>query len=96
MAQEGEPGRTIAIRRRSVMQRKNPTNYILIHRDAEGQGDLLGNARTSPCRITLLHIDNGANYIRVWTCWPRLGSALWRKQQPILSLYQSAMELQHG
>src|SRR5262249_22307037 len=49
MAQEREPGRTIAIQ--SVMKRKNPTNHILIHRNAEGQIDLLGNTGTSPCRI---------------------------------------------
>jgi hypothetical protein len=56
MAQEREPGRTIAIRRRSVMKRKNPTNNILDHSNAEGQGDLLGNTKTSPLS------DSAASY----------------------------------
>jgi hypothetical protein len=57
----------IAIRRRSVVKRKNPTNHILIYRNAESQCDLLGNARTSPSRVALLHIDNRLNDVRVWT-----------------------------
>jgi hypothetical protein len=48
MTQEGEPRRTTAIGHWSVIERENP-NYILIYRNAEGQGDLLGNARISDC-----------------------------------------------
>ena len=35
------------------MRRKNPADDILINRYTEGQDDLLGNARTSPTKITL-------------------------------------------
>ena len=58
---EGEPGRSITVRRRMVMRGENTTHDILINTNAEGQIDLLGNARTSPCRITLLHIDHCTN-----------------------------------
>jgi hypothetical protein len=55
------------------MQRKDPPNDILIYRNAESQGDLLGNTRTSLSRIALLHIDNGA---RMTSGFGPFGSAL--------------------
>ncbi|HMF01484.1 MAG TPA: hypothetical protein VKK06_16480 [Terriglobia bacterium] len=64
VTQEREPGRTIVIRHRSVIEGENPTNYILTY--AEGQGDLLGDTGTSPRWIALLHINNGTNNIRSW------------------------------
>src|SRR5262249_24825238 len=45
---EGEPGRSVAVYRRMVVGGKNPADHILINRDAESQGDLFGNTRTSP------------------------------------------------
>ena len=58
---KGEPGRSGAISRGMVVRSKNPPDHILIYTSAKGQIDLLGNARTSPSRIVLLHMDNGTN-----------------------------------
>src|SRR5688500_782765 len=55
--QEEHPGRTSTIGSRMVMRRQNTTDDILINKDATSQGDLLGDARTSPTRITLFHFD---------------------------------------
>jgi hypothetical protein len=47
-----------------------------INRRTEGQGDLLTDTRTSPHRITLLHVDNRTNDILVRTFWPGLRAPL--------------------
>src|SRR5215510_14609093 len=96
VAQESEPGRTSTIRRRMVMRRKNPADDILIDRYTEGQNDLLGNARTSPTGITLLHFNNSTNQIRTWAFRTGLRSVFWGKQQPVFSIKQRAMEIQQG
>jgi hypothetical protein len=67
VADEAEPRRPVAIGGWMVMRCENPANDILINRYTERQGDLFGNARTSPARITLFHIDNRTNQIQVWT-----------------------------
>src|SRR5205823_2587670 len=51
IAEECQPRRTPSIEHRSVMHGQDSTNRILINRNAEGQGDLLGNPRTAPRRI---------------------------------------------
>jgi len=76
------------------MQRQSPADHILIYRSPECQIDLLGDPRTAPRRIALFRFDNDANDIRIRTFWPRLDLSLWRKQELILSLDQSAMEIQ--
>src|SRR5262245_23010715 len=58
---EGQPGRSAAACRRMVMGGKNPPDHILINRYSESQLDLCGNTRTSPSRITLLHVNHGTN-----------------------------------
>ena len=93
---KGEPGRSRAISRGMVVGSKNPPDHILIYTSAKGQIDLLGNARTSPSRIVLLHLDNGTNYGLIWTFWSRLRSTFWRKQESVFALNQSAMEIQQG
>src|SRR5437868_14852339 len=52
---ERQPGWTVFRRRRPVMYGENPPNDILINRCSESQIDLLGDLRTSPCRIAPLH-----------------------------------------
>ena len=44
MAKEGEPGWTLRMGVRPVMQTQDATNYILVDLDAKGQCDLSGNA----------------------------------------------------
>jgi hypothetical protein len=40
---------------------ENPPHNILIHLNAEGMGDLLGDPRAAEARVTLLHLDDGTN-----------------------------------
>ena|SRR5436853_7457473 len=74
---KGEPGRPATICRRMVVNGKNPADDILINRYSESQLDLLGDTRTAPPGITLLHVDHRTNQILVRTFWPGLPSALW-------------------
>src|SRR6266851_6794806 len=37
---------------------KNPANHVFVDLDVERQGDLLGDSRTAPVGITLLHFDD--------------------------------------
>jgi len=69
------------------MASENSADHILINKDAEGQGGLLGNTRTTPRGITLLHLHNGTDEFGVWPFRSRLGPALRRKQQSVFSLY---------
>jgi len=62
---EGEPGSSATICRGIVVGGKNPADDILIDTYSEGQRDLLGNTRTSPCVIAPLHLDNGTNQLPV-------------------------------
>jgi hypothetical protein len=79
-----------------VMRRKNPADDILINSYTEGQDDLLGNARTSPTGITLLHFNNSTNQIRTWAFRSGFRSVFWGKQQPVFSMNPRAMEIQQG
>jgi hypothetical protein len=69
------------------MVRENPADYILINKDAETQGDLLGNSRTAPVRITLLHFNNGPNEFGAWSFRTGLSSLLRHKEQSVLTPY---------
>jgi hypothetical protein len=40
---------------------ENPSNHVLVDLDVERQGDLLGDSRTAPAGITLLHFDDRAD-----------------------------------
>src|SRR5262249_1720659 len=55
VAEEGEPGWTSGISVRPVMNAQDTTDNIPVHVNAESQGDLLGNAGTTPGTITLFH-----------------------------------------
>ena len=44
--------------------------------------------------LALLHFDHCSDQVCRWALWSRLGQVLWRKQQTILRLYQSPMEIQ--
>jgi len=57
VAQESQPGRTTGRLSRPVVMAENPANHVLVDLDVERQGDLLGDSRTAPAGITLLHFD---------------------------------------
>src|SRR5215470_17058681 len=94
MPKEGQPRWTVGALFRLVMEGENPANHILINTSSERQVDLLGNFGASPGRVTLFHIDHRADQVARWALGSWFHSSLWRKQQPILSLNQSAMKTQ--
>jgi hypothetical protein len=55
---------------------------------------LIGNLGTPPSWIALFHLDDSADQIGRWAFWSWFCSQIWRKQEPILSLNQSAMKTQ--
>jgi len=58
VAQERQPGGAIGVLSRPVVTGENPANHIFVDWDVERQGDLLGDSRTAPIGITLLHFDD--------------------------------------
>ena len=58
VAQEGQPGGTTRVLSRRVVTGEDPSNYVLVDLDVKRQGDLLGDARTAPVGITLLHLHD--------------------------------------
>ena len=56
--QESQPGRTTRVLSRPVVTSENPANYVFVDLDVERQSDLLGDSRTAPIGITLLHFDH--------------------------------------
>jgi hypothetical protein len=60
--------------------RQNSGDHILINKDAESQGDLLGNTRTTPAWITWLHFKNGPNDLGAWPFRTGLSSSRRRKE----------------
>jgi hypothetical protein len=59
MPENREPGVARRVRLGRVPSGENAPHDILVHGDAEGQGDLLRDSRTTPCRIPLFHVDDG-------------------------------------
>ena len=58
VAQESQPGGTTGGPPRPVVMGENPSNHVFVDWDVERQGDLLGDSRTAPVGITLLHFDD--------------------------------------
>src|SRR5580693_235632 len=58
VAQKSQPGRTTGGLSRPVVTGENPANHVFVDWDVERQGDLLGDSRTAPVGITLLHLDD--------------------------------------
>ena len=65
VAQERQPGGAIGVMSRPVVMSENPANHVFVDWDVERQGDLLGDSRTAPVGITLLHFDDRMNEYRV-------------------------------
>jgi hypothetical protein len=61
VAQKGQPRGTGPIRIRPVVSGKDAANHVLVYLNSESQSDLLGDSGTTPCGITLLHLDDGFN-----------------------------------
>ena len=63
VAQERQPGGAIGVLSRPVVMSENPANHVFVDGDVERQGDLLGDSRTAPIGITLLHFEDRMNEI---------------------------------
>src|SRR5215510_5003235 len=68
------------------MHAQDTANHIFIDRDAESQGDLLGNAGGAPVGIPPFHFDNGADEFFLRPLWARPTSTLRREQHAVLAL----------
>ncbi len=58
VAQESQPRGTTGVLSRSVVMGENPANHVFVDLDVKRQYDLLGDPRTAPVGITLLHFDH--------------------------------------
>ncbi len=61
MAQERQPRGATGVLARPVVIGENPSNHVFVDLDVERQGHVLGDSRTAPVGITLLHFDDRMN-----------------------------------
>ncbi len=61
VAEESQPGGTIGVLAGLVVIGENPSNHVFVDLDVERQGEVLGDSRTAPVGITLLHFDDRMN-----------------------------------
>jgi len=86
VAQERQPRGTTGGLPRPVVMGENPSNHVLVDGDVERQGDLLGDSRTAPVGITLLHFDDRTDEFCARSFPAGLPTAILWEQHPILSL----------
>ncbi len=61
LTQESQPGPTAGVRSWWVISGQDASDNVLIHGNAESQGKLLSDSRTTPGGIMLFHVDNGVD-----------------------------------
>jgi hypothetical protein len=88
MAQERQPGGAIGVLPRPEVMSENPANHVFVDLDVERQGHLLGDSRTAPIGITLLHFDDRMNEISARSFRTGLSTAIRGEEHPILLLTQ--------
>src|SRR5437016_10815943 len=93
MPKESQPGRTTGVLPRPVALRENPANHIFIDLNVERQGHLLGDSRTAPVGIPLLHFDYRPDELRTRPFRAGLPTAIRGEQHPVLSFAQGFMKL---
>jgi hypothetical protein len=71
---------------------ENPSNHIFVDLDVEGQGNLLGDSRTAPLGITLLHFDDRTDEFCTRTFRAGLLAAIRGEKHPVLSLAHSLVK----
>src|SRR6516165_9596590 len=92
-AEEGEPGWASRTRFRPVMNSEDTANHILVEGNAESQGDLLGDAGTTPVEITPFQFNDGVDEFFMRSFRARPTPALERKQHAVLSFGQHVVEM---
>jgi hypothetical protein len=75
---------------------ENPSHHVFIDGDGESQGNLLGDARTAPGGIALLHPHDGFNEFVGGTLGTRLAPASVGEKQAVLALRQNLVKMQEG
>ena len=80
--------RTTGVLSRSVVMAENPANHVFVDWDVDRQGDLLGDSRTAPIAITLLHFDDRMNEIYARSFRTGLPTAIRGEEHPVLLLAQ--------
>ena len=96
MAEKGKPGRTARIRFRPVVNAQQTANDILVDLDAESQRDLLSDAGTTPGGIATFHGNDGVDEVFPRPLRSRPTSVFGRKQHPVLSFPEHAVEMQQS
>ena len=96
VAKKGEPGGTTPVRFRPVVNAQNTANHVLVNFNPESQSDLLSDARTAPRRIPAFHLHHGIDEFFGRALGAGTTPARRRKQQPILSLDQHAVDSVDG
>ena len=76
---------------RPVVMSENPANHVFV--DWERQGDLLGDSRTAPIGIPLLHFDDRMNEIYGRSFRTGLPTAIRGEEDGVLLLAQDFMKL---
>ena len=68
-----QPTGATGVLSRPVVIGENPSNHVFVDLDVERQGDLLGDSRTAPVGIPLLHFDDHMDefYARSFRAWLR-------------------------
>jgi hypothetical protein len=88
VVQERQPRGTAGVLSRPVVTGEDPKNRVFVDWDVERQGDLLGDSRTAPIGITLLHFDHRMNEIYARPFRTGLPTAIRGEQHPVLLLDQ--------
>jgi len=76
------------------MNAEDPANHILVDGNAESQGDLLGDAGTTPVAITPFPFNDGVDEFFLRSFRARRTPALAREQYAVLSFSQHVVEMQ--
>ena len=94
VAQESQPGRTAGIRIRFVMNSQDASHNVFIQGNAESQGDLLSNSRTSPCGIPPFGIYDGINKLFGGSMGAGFLRPLLRKKETVFSVSEGVVDAQ--
>jgi len=93
VAQERQPRGTAGVLSRPAVTRENPANHVFVDWDLERQGDLLGDSRTAPIGIPLLHFDDRMNEIYARSFRTGLPTAIRGEEHAVLLLAQDFVKL---
>ena len=82
------------MRFRPVMNAEDTANHILVDGNAESQGDLLGDAGTTPVEIPPFQFNDGIDEFFIRSFRAGRTPALVRKQHAVLLFGQHVVEMQ--